>query len=43
VLAVNVDYKKGIAIIGTEPNRDVPHEKILNSLKAIGYHGKFVD
>ena len=41
VLAVNVDYEKREAIIGTDHDRPVPREKILESLQGIGYRGKF--
>ena len=41
MLAVHVDYDRRLATIGTERDRPVPSEKILQSLKAIGYEGKF--
>ena len=43
VLAVTVDYKTELAVIGTGRNRPVPREQILESLKLIGYTGKFID
>ena len=38
---MNVDYDRGLATIGTERDRPVPSEKIIESLKAIGYTGTF--
>jgi hypothetical protein len=43
VLAVNVDYETELAEIGTGRHRPVPREQILESLKLIGYTGKFID
>lgn len=43
VLAVKVDYETQFAVIGTGRNRPVPREQILESLKLIGYTGKFID
>ena len=43
MLAVNVDYQKKLATIGTERDQPVPRDKILESLKVIGYVGKFAE
>lgn len=43
VLAVEVSYKKGEAIVGTEICCPVPKDKILSALQQAGYTGKFVD
>ena len=43
MLAVKVDYSTGQATIGTGAGETVPREKILASLKAIGYSGEFAD
>jgi hypothetical protein len=43
VLAVRVDYKSGEATIGTDRDRPVPRDAILQSLKAIGYGGRFAE
>ena len=42
MLAVKVDYQKQLATVGTDRNREVPRDQILESLKAIGYRGEFV-
>ncbi len=41
MLAVNVDYEKRLATVGTDRDQPVPREKILESLLAIGYRGEF--
>ena len=43
MLAVNVDYEKRLAIVGTERDRPVPRDEIIESLKAIGYRGEFAE
>jgi hypothetical protein len=43
VLAVNVDYEKRIAAVGTNLELPVPREKILESLQSIGYRGEFTE
>jgi hypothetical protein len=43
VLAVNVDYEKRLATVGTGRDQPVPREKILESLEAIGYRGEFLE
>ena len=43
MLAVNVDYEKRIANVGTERGQTVPREKILESLQSIGYRGEFTE
>jgi hypothetical protein len=43
VLAVKVDYKSGQALIGTDRDRPVPRDAILQSLQSIGYTGKFAE
>jgi hypothetical protein len=43
VLAVKVDYKKGLATIGSERDRPVPRDAIIESLNSIGYSGQFVE
>jgi hypothetical protein len=43
VLAVQVDYERRRAIIGTDRNRPVPREAIIQSLESIGYNGEFMD
>jgi hypothetical protein len=42
VLAVNVDYESGIAVIGTKRDQPVPRDKILDAIKSIGYQGEFL-
>ena len=42
VLAVDVDYKSGIAVIGTQQDRPVARDKILEAIQGIGYKGEFV-
>lgn len=41
VLAVEVDYQKGQAVVGTEPCCPVPREGILAALEKAGYTGSF--
>ena len=43
VLAVQVDYEKRIATIGTRRDEAVPRDELLKSLKSIGYSGEFVE
>ena len=43
VLAVTVDYEKREAVIGTARDLPVPRDQILESLKGIGYRGKFAE
>lgn len=43
MLAVDVNYEKGMATVGTEPGSPVPREAILESIRGIGYQGEFVD
>jgi hypothetical protein len=43
VLAVNVDYENGRAIIGTDREQPVPREAILAALNSIGYRGEFAE
>ncbi len=43
VLAVEVNYEKGEAIVGVEICCPIPKDKILSALKQAGYTGKFVD
>ena len=43
VLAVQVDYESGKAVIGTEPGRPVPIESILARLKQAGYTARIID
>jgi len=38
-----VDYPKRLATIGTDRDRPVPRDKIIESLAAIGYRGTFSD
>ena len=40
---MNVDYEKRLATVGTDRDRPVPRERILESLQAIGYRGEFVE
>lgn len=40
---MNVDYEERLATIGTQRDRPVPRDKIVESLKAIGYRGRFVE
>lgn len=42
VLAVEVDYRKGQAVIATEPCGPVPREQILAALEKVGYAASFV-
>lgn len=41
VLAVEVDYQKGQAVVGTEPCCPVPRDGILAALEKAGYRGSF--
>lgn len=43
MLAVQVDYDKRLATIGTQRDKAVPRDELLKSLKSIGYSGEFVD
>jgi hypothetical protein len=43
VLAVEVNYEKRLATIGTRPGQAVPRDEMIKSLKSIGYGGQFVD
>ncbi len=43
VLAVEVDYGKGEAVVGTEICCPVPEKEILTALEAAGYHGTFTE
>ncbi len=43
VLAVEVDYEKGEAVVGIEVGRPVPREKILDALDKAGYGGSFIE
>ena len=43
VLAVEVDYKKGEAVVGTEICCPIPKARILTALKEAGYSGKIVE
>ena len=42
VLAVEVDYKKGTAVVGTATGRPMPEADILTALKESGYRGTIV-
>lgn len=42
VLAVEVDYEKGEAVVGTEICCPVPQDKILSALQQAGYSGSFL-
>ena len=42
VLAVEVDYKKSEAVVGTEICCPIPKDRILAALKEAGYSGSFV-
>lgn len=41
VLAIEVDYQEGQAVVGTEPCCPVPREGILAALEEAGYTGSF--
>jgi hypothetical protein len=43
VLAVNVDYEKKLATIGTAKDEPMPREEILQALKSLGYSGQWVE
>lgn len=43
VLAVEVSYETGEAIVGSEICCPVPHDQILTSLQQAGYNGTFMD
>lgn len=43
VLAVEVNYEKGEAIVGSEICCPVPQDQILTSLVQAGYNGNFID
>jgi len=43
VLAVEVDYQKGEAVVGTEICCPIPEDKILAALKETGYNGKIIE
>ena len=43
VLAVQIDYEKRLATIGTTRDQAVPRNELIESLKSIGYSGQFVD
>jgi copper chaperone CopZ len=43
VLAVDVSYEKGEAVIGTEPCCPVPIDEILAALQKVGYSGTIVE
>jgi copper chaperone CopZ len=42
VVAVEVSYEKGKAVIGAEPCCPIPRDSILKALQAAGYKGTFV-
>ncbi len=42
VLAVEVDYAKGEAVVGTEICCPIPQDKILSALQQAGYSGSFL-
>ena len=43
VLAVQVNYEKSLATIGTHRDQPVPRDELIQALKSIGYDGAFVD
>jgi len=43
VLAVQVDYEKRLATIGTRRDEAVSRDDLIKSLKSIGYDGTFVE
>jgi len=43
LLAVEVSYEKGEAVIGTEPCCPVPIDDILAALQKVGYSGTIVE
>ena len=43
VLAVEVDYETGEAVVGTELCCPVPRTEILTGLEQAGYHGTFTN
>jgi hypothetical protein len=43
VLAVEIDYEKRLATIGTQRDKAVPRDELLKSLKSIGYSGEIVE
>ena len=43
MLAVQIDYEKRLATIGTQRDKVVPRDELLKSLKSIGYSGDFVE
>ena len=42
VLAAEVSYETGKAVVGSDPCCDVPKESILAALKRAGYQGTFI-
>lgn len=42
VLAVEVSYEKGEAVVGVNASRDIPTDEILAALANVGYQGRFV-
>ena len=42
MLAVNVNYEKRQATIGTEKGKSVPMTEIFSELESIGYKGEIV-
>ena len=43
VLAVQIDYEKRLATIGTRRDKVVPRDELIESLKSIGYTGDIVE
>jgi copper ion binding protein len=43
VLAVEVSYEKGQAVVGVDRARDIPRDEILAALEKVSYEGRFVE
>ncbi len=43
VMAVEVSYEKGQAVVGVKPSNPIPKEEILAALKRAGYTGKLLN
>lgn len=43
VLAVQVNFERQLATIGTEKGEDVPKAELIAALESIGYRGEIVE